>query len=802
MTTQTIDEAKLGAFMEHVLGDAAGLMSCVLSTLGDRLGLFRALADGPATSAELSSTAEVNERYAREWLRGMHAAGYLELDRETGRYVLPLEHAQVVAAEGGPAFLAGAFQMTFGYLRTIDRLTEAFRSGGGVPQSAYPADTWEGMSRFSRGFYDNLLVQRWLPAAGGLEQRLAEGASWADVGCGAGTAVIRLAEAFPAATFVGYDNFEGQLRLARRAAAEAGVSDRVRFELLDAATGLPERYDVISTFDVVHDAVDPLALVSAIRRGLKPGGAYLMLEMNCADDPDQNSRPARSAAVRSQHRVLHDDFARPRRGGARHVRTAAGSCPGAVRAGGLRRRGARRPSGRVPLAVRGEAMSNPLDLSAVEQAQLVRDGELTARELVSSSVERIGRLDPILNAFVATCPELALAEAEAIAPGDPRPLCGVPIAVKDLLSATRGMPTTQGSAGFGDWVADHDSAHVRRLRAAGAIIVGKTNTPELGLRPVTENRRYGATRNPWNTTLSSGGSSGGSAAAAASGMVPLAEGSDLGGSIRIPASCCGLVGLKPSRGRVSIGPDLGLIGLGAAADGVLTRTVLDTATALDAIAGYEPGDHHFLPAPERPFTVAAQQPQARTRVIVSLTAPLGVRIDPEPLTAARHAADALAGLGHDVCEGTPAWDDDAFPSSWAAFTTGTVQHLVRVIERLHGFAVDAGASGTDDARVGGGLHAGDPDRLPRSGGTTVGVREIIAPLVACGLRPADPDSDPAPRAGRHARVGGRRHRRRRALQRAGPDLERHRSARDHRADTRDGRRDPRRDPAGRAARPG
>jgi SAM-dependent methyltransferase len=291
MTTETIDEAKLGAFMERVLGNAAGLMASTLATLGDRLGLFKALSSGPATSAELAVAAEVNERYAREWLRGMHAAGYLELERNSGRYALPPEHAQVLANEGGPAFLGGAFQLTFGYLRTIDRLTEAFRSGGGVPQSAYPIETWEGMGRFSRSFYDNLLVQQWLPMVAGLQGRLEQGVRWADVGCGSGLAVIRLAEAFPASTFVGYDNFDGQLALARRAAEDAGVSDRVRFELHDAAAGLPGRFDVISTFDVVHDAVDPAALLGSIRRGLEPDGTYLMLEMNSADDPDDNVGP-------------------------------------------------------------------------------------------------------------------------------------------------------------------------------------------------------------------------------------------------------------------------------------------------------------------------------------------------------------------------------------------------------------------------------------------------------------------------------------------------------------------------------
>ena len=335
-------------------------------------------------------------------------------------------------------------------------------------------------------------------------------------------------------------------------------------------------------------------------------------------------------------------------------------------------------------------MNDVLGLSAVEHAALIRDGEVSAPEVVTASMNRIERLNPVLNAFVALCPERALAEAEGIAPGDPRPLCGVPIGVKDLLSATEGLPTTHGSAGFGDWIADHDAAHIRRLREAGAIVVGKTNTPELGLRPVTENARFGATRDPWNIELSAGGSSGGSAAATAAGMVALADGSDLGGSIRIPASCCGVVGFKPSRGRVSIGPDFGAIGLGAPADGTLTRTVRDTAAALDAIAGYEPGDHHFLPTGDTPYAAAAERPPGPTAVTVSLTAPIGVPIDPEPLAAARDAADALAQLGHDVREGVPAWDDEAFPSSWATFATGTVEHLVRVIERLHRRAVQPG----------------------------------------------------------------------------------------------------------------
>jgi 2-polyprenyl-3-methyl-5-hydroxy-6-metoxy-1,4-benzoquinol methylase len=289
--TQTLDQTRVEAFMGKTLGDAAGLFASVLAIVGDRLGLFRALADhGPASADELAERAAVDERYALEWLRGMHAAGTLELDGD-GRFGLPAEHAQVLATEGGPFFMAGAFELTYGYLQPIDRLIEAFRSGGGVPQSAYPRETWDGMCRFSRPFYNHLLVQQWIPAIDGLAERLEQGARWADVGCGAGHALIRLAEAYPNSTFVGYDQFDRQLDLARSAATEAGVHDRVRFELLDAASGIPERFDVISTFDVVHDAVDPDALARAIRQALVDDGIYFLLEVNSADDPVENVGP-------------------------------------------------------------------------------------------------------------------------------------------------------------------------------------------------------------------------------------------------------------------------------------------------------------------------------------------------------------------------------------------------------------------------------------------------------------------------------------------------------------------------------
>jgi Asp-tRNA(Asn)/Glu-tRNA(Gln) amidotransferase A subunit family amidase len=233
-------------------------------------------------------------------------------------------------------------------------------------------------------------------------------------------------------------------------------------------------------------------------------------------------------------------------------------------------------------------------VSALAQAAAVRDGSVTATELVEAALEAIEcRAD--LNAFVTLCTERALAEAAQVRPGDARPLCGVPVGIKDLMAPTEGVRTTHGSAAFGDWVPDHDAPHVARLRAAGAIVVGKTNTPELGLRPVTEPLRWGPTRNPRDTRLSPGGSSGGSAAAVAAGLVPLCDGSDFGGSIRIPAACCGVVGYKPSAGLVPGEPELdALEGPRVGVFGAIAQSVPDVAAALEVMAAR---DFDATPAP-------------------------------------------------------------------------------------------------------------------------------------------------------------------------------------------------------------
>jgi amidase len=320
---------------------------------------------------------------------------------------------------------------------------------------------------------------------------------------------------------------------------------------------------------------------------------------------------------------------------------------------------------------------------AGELAAAVRAGEVSARELVEESLESIGRLNGDLNAFVRLCEDRALAEADAITAGDQRPLAGVPIAIKDLVQLTEGVGTTMGMAAMEDWVPPLDSALVRRLRAAGAIVVGKTNTPELGILPVTEPAAFGPTRNPWDRTRTPGGSSGGSAAAVASGMVPIAHANDGGGSIRIPAACCGLVGLKPSRGRVSLAPLTEFAG-GIAIDGCLSHTVADTALVLDVISGYEPGDPYWAPPPPRPFAEAVERAPGSLRIAFTTVAPNGAPVHDESAAAVIETVALLESLGHTVAEAPPLSDEGYIDNFIRIWTTG-------VASSVHGFGLLRGA---------------------------------------------------------------------------------------------------------------
>ena len=288
-TQQTIDQAKADAFVGKVLADTAALAVTVMSSIGDRLGLFKNLAElGSATSAELAERAQVNERYAREWLGAMASAGYLEYDPETIRFTLPPEHIPVLAQENGPVFFGGVQEELVGLAGPVNQLIQAFRSGGGVPMEAYDPSTWEGLTRFTSGWFENLLVPVWLPAMPEVQAKLERGALVADVGSGHGKALIKLAQTYPQSRYVGYDNFTPSIEQARANAQAAGVADRVRVEHRDVSEGLPEQYDVITTFDVVHDAVNPRGLLRAIHEALRPDGRYVCLEINSSDKLEEN----------------------------------------------------------------------------------------------------------------------------------------------------------------------------------------------------------------------------------------------------------------------------------------------------------------------------------------------------------------------------------------------------------------------------------------------------------------------------------------------------------------------------------
>lgn len=292
-TTGVLEQAAVEAFAERVLGDYAGANAFFMAGIGDRLGLFKELAaNGAATSDELAIRTRLEERYVREWLGGMAAAGYLDYDPATGRYALPADHVPVLAEEAGPFFFGSAFfDFSTNFGETYRRLVDAFRDGGGVPQSEYGAEVAESIERFTAPWFEHMLVQQWLPLMPDTLAKLEKGAIVCDVGCGRGRALSKLAAAFPRSRFVGYDVYEPAIQAARARVQDAGVADRVRLEVRDAAQGFGERFDVVTTFDVLHDSVDPRGILSAIRSALSSDGRYICLEINCADRPQDNLGP-------------------------------------------------------------------------------------------------------------------------------------------------------------------------------------------------------------------------------------------------------------------------------------------------------------------------------------------------------------------------------------------------------------------------------------------------------------------------------------------------------------------------------
>jgi amidase len=298
---------------------------------------------------------------------------------------------------------------------------------------------------------------------------------------------------------------------------------------------------------------------------------------------------------------------------------------------------------------------------ALGLAAEVRIGDVSPGELVADTIRRAEAANPELNFLVTDCFEQARASMPANGP-----FTGVPMLVKDL-TETAGVRTTFSSRAFADYVPAHDAAVVRRMKEAGFVVIGKSNTPEFGITAVTESDLNGACRNPWDTSRTPGGSSGGAAAAVAAGVLPLAHGSDGGGSIRIPASCCGLFGIKPSRGRVSSAP-FSSGSLELSQSGPLSVSVRDAAAFLDVLAGYEPGDAHWAPPPSRPFLDEVGADPGRLRIAFTAEPAVPHPVDPVVVAVARAAADALAELGHDVIEATPPWVDEgalaAFAKLW------------------------------------------------------------------------------------------------------------------------------------------
>jgi amidase len=326
-------------------------------------------------------------------------------------------------------------------------------------------------------------------------------------------------------------------------------------------------------------------------------------------------------------------------------------------------------------------------LDATAQAALVRDGAVSPHELVDAALTRIDAVNPELNAVIHRRDERARAEADAVPDG---PFRGVPVLVKDLDGSLAGEPLHLGNRLLRDigYTADHDSYLFAKLRAAGCVIVGKTNTPELGLLPTTESQAHGPAHNPWDPTRSSGGSSGGSAAAVAAGMVPFAHAGDGGGSIRIPASACGLFGLKPTRGRVSLGPDTGEAWAGLVARHVVTRSVRDSAAALDAIAGAVPGDPYAAAPPARPFAdeVGADPGRLRIGALVVNTPARLAPVDAVCMDAAKDAGVLLEQVcGHTVEYAYPeALDDLALLVHFTTVLAASTAYDLRTLGTMAG----------------------------------------------------------------------------------------------------------------------
>lgn len=286
-----VDADKLHAFLGQVVGDAGAAMSAALVVIGDRLGLYKALAEGPASAAELARRTATSERYVQEWLDAQASGGYLHYSPTTEKYELPPEQAAALADESSPAFVPGMFQVMQAMWSAVDRMTDRFKSGEGLGWGEHHHCLFEGTERFFRASYRGNLVASWLPALDGAVEKLARGAKVADVGCGLGASTILMAEAFPKSRFFGYDSHKPSIELARKRAGDAGVSDRVSFEVA-SATDFPGRdYDLACHFDCLHDLEDPTGAARHARDALSDDGHWMIVEPFAADRREDNHNP-------------------------------------------------------------------------------------------------------------------------------------------------------------------------------------------------------------------------------------------------------------------------------------------------------------------------------------------------------------------------------------------------------------------------------------------------------------------------------------------------------------------------------
>lgn len=313
-------------------------------------------------------------------------------------------------------------------------------------------------------------------------------------------------------------------------------------------------------------------------------------------------------------------------------------------------------------------------------ADLIRKGEISPLEVLEEAITRTEKINPKINAVITKMYDEAKRSIEKGLPEGP--FKGVPIMLKDILQLYKGVRYTLGSKLFKDYVPDIDSEYVRRLKNAGFVIIGKTNVPEFGLMGVTEPEYFGPTRNPWNLKHTPGGSSGGSAAAVAAGLVPLATGNDGGGSIRIPSSCCGLFGLKPSRGRTPNGPTEGEVWMGLVVQHVITRTVRDSALVLDITQGAEVGSPYEIKEPNYSYFEAIQTPPKKLKIAFSVGMPLGGKLHPACKKAVLKTAEILEDLGHIVEEAKPELDFEELAQSYIVAMFGEVNFFLKRAEKL------------------------------------------------------------------------------------------------------------------------